>query len=215
MKRQPPQFITGLVPPPPSTRLTHHTGQDPISASKRHIQHRLSRRASIYAEHYIARPCQPRHHIPRRRTRPTQITHEALDLSSCTVKQHPTWRNKNLDQTLSSNRCFSVGFHATLPPTLASEHIHHCNANLAINASITAMSSSPSTARQHIFVTDRTAQCLNRNRPCFDSPHNNLNCIVSSQPIVHPSYHKALKPTNTVTTVFWSVPAITSNSNQN
>ena len=73
---------------PPSTRLTHHPGQDPISAPKRHIQHWLSRRAPIHARYYIAHPCQPHHRSPRRRTRPTPTTHEALDLSSRTVKQH-------------------------------------------------------------------------------------------------------------------------------
>ena len=41
--------------------------------------------------------------------------------------------NKHPNQKSSSNRCFSIGFHATPPPTLTSECIHHRNANLAIN----------------------------------------------------------------------------------
>ena len=47
-----------------------------------------------------------------------------------------TFKQTSSEQTSSSNNYISIGFHATLPLTLANEYVHHRHVNLVINKSI-------------------------------------------------------------------------------
>ena len=109
-----------IFPPKPNPAELHLR---PTSVTQQMSQHRLP--------HYSATNAGP---TGQNNTfKQTSSSNTCLSRIPNYSPPNPIRRNNIFEQTSSPNNYFSIGFHATPPPMLASERVHHRNVNLPIN----------------------------------------------------------------------------------